>query len=143
MSLMLANLATTIVAEVPVLIERTLKQDEENTLLQHQCAQLKVTIDDIQRRIDGERVKQHKLRIQLLRIRGPPSSRSGSIRELRTALQPSNLSTASPDDSIDGSFTLDGSPISLKSKRKGIVFDDNFRLPKRMRLSVDGPAISQ
>ena len=81
MSLMLGNLASTIVAELPVLLERTTQQDAENALLQQQCARLKDTIDGIQRRIEGESAQQQKLRIQLLKLRGPPSSRSESVRE--------------------------------------------------------------
>ena len=78
---MLGNLASTIVAELPILLERTTQQDAENALLQQQCARLKDTIDGIQRRIEGERAQQQKLRIQLLKLRGPPSSRSESVRE--------------------------------------------------------------
>ena len=78
---MLGNLASTIVAELPILLERTTQQDAENALLQQQCARLKDTIDGIHRRIEGERAQQQKLRIQLLKLRGPPSSRSESVRE--------------------------------------------------------------
>ena len=78
---MLGNLASTIVAELPILLERTTQQDAENALLQQQCARLKDTIDGIQRMIEGERAQQQKLRIQLLKLRGPPSSRSESVRE--------------------------------------------------------------
>ena len=81
MSLMLGNLASTIVAELPILLECTTQQDAENALLQQQCARMKDTIDCIQRRIEGERAQQQKLRIQLLKLRGPPSSRSESVRE--------------------------------------------------------------
>ncbi len=81
MSLMLGNLATTIVTEVPVLLERTLNQESENGTLQHECDILKECIDEIKMRVEGERVKQGRLRVQLLKLRGMPDSRSGSVRE--------------------------------------------------------------
>jgi hypothetical protein len=84
MSLMLGSLASTIVAEVPVLLERTLKQDTENTILQQHCNQLKNNIDSIKNRIEEEREKQQQLRVRLLKVRGPPPSRSESIRERKS-----------------------------------------------------------
>ncbi|KAI0782448.1 hypothetical protein BC629DRAFT_1519606, partial [Irpex lacteus] len=100
MSLMLGNLATTIVTEVPVLLERTLNQESENGKLQHECDLLKDCIDEIRARVEGERVKQQRLRVQLLKLRGMPDSRSGSVRELRAAFKPSSLNSSTLSSSV-------------------------------------------
>ena len=85
MALVLGNLATTIVAEVPVLIERTLAQDKTNDILQDQCNELKLQIEVVKSSISEERAKQHRLRVHLLRLRGPPPSKSASLRECASA----------------------------------------------------------
>ena len=81
MSLILGNLATTIVAEVPVLLERTLAQENEHNILEDRCNEIKSEIEATKQRINEERNKQQHLRMQLLRLCGPPPSKSGSIRE--------------------------------------------------------------
>lgn len=81
MSLMLGNLATTIVAEVPILLERTLKQDAENNILQAHCKHLKGEIEVVKKSIASRRAKQQRLGVKLLKLRGLPPSKSGSIRE--------------------------------------------------------------
>ncbi|PSR76825.1 hypothetical protein PHLCEN_2v8206 [Hermanssonia centrifuga] len=122
MTLVLNNLATT--TEVPSLtdIERVLILDAENNILQSQCSELKIHLEVMKRSIYHEREKQKGLNSRLARTRYS----SSSLHDRKWT----------PDirDEYAELFLHDGSPVSLRSKRNGVVFSDELRLAKRTKL---------
>lgn len=138
MSITLSSLTTTIIAEVPTLFEDVMNQEISNSVMLDHCSELKNRIELTKESIENEREKQRQLRNHLLKIRGPitMSSRSISLGSVRST-QSSRSTDAEDRDSGVGleSFLSEGSPVSLRSKRKGVVFDDNMRIVKRARHS--------
>ncbi|EKM52783.1 uncharacterized protein PHACADRAFT_198832 [Phanerochaete carnosa HHB-10118-sp] len=134
----LAALAFSITDGLPALLERSLRHDVENSILSDQCAELRGRTEHLQADIALERSKQAALRAQIFRVRAPAGvQKSSSTKELRTALVPRNTDADSVGDKeniVDVSLISEGSPISLRSKRKGRIFPDDMRIVKRMKL---------
>ena len=66
----LAPLAATIVNELPSLMERTLKNNAENCVMENQLVVLQAQIDNAKRNIAAERKVQHRLRDRIKAARG-------------------------------------------------------------------------
>ena len=81
MSSKLCDLAATIVEELPMVIERSVRHDVEISILNDQCKELQSRIGLAKEGIALERDKQKHLRAQIAHVKGPAASVSGGIRE--------------------------------------------------------------
>ncbi|OJT11106.1 hypothetical protein TRAPUB_12390 [Trametes pubescens] len=148
MSHTLAPLMATILNDLPEAFECTLRHEAAVQVLVMQCASITAHIDAAKARIAKEKAAQRLLRAEIaafLRERGELRS-ANSSRVMEDSLLLSNASkksaAASPSGSILGGMSNSSlyqeSPLCLKSKRKGRIFDADIDiLPKRRRLTVE------
>ncbi|KAH9856150.1 hypothetical protein C2E23DRAFT_882267 [Lenzites betulinus] len=148
MSHTLTPAITNILELLPAAIEHTLKHEAACQVLVAQCTALATQIDGARRRIAQERAAQKVLRAEIaafLRERGERRSCAKAIDcslEGSVVLEAGNVSITVEKDvsmcSDNNNSLYQESPLCLKSKRKGRVFDDDMEiLPKRRRLTVD------
>jgi len=141
----LAPLAALIVCELPSLIERTLKYNVENNILENQIVVLQAQIDHAKKNIATERKTQRQLREKLKGVRGHCVEETsmfsfskgmslGSISIPSIREQP-DQTMASQSTAASESLVLSESPVSLRTKRKGIVFSDDVRIVKKAKLA--------
>ncbi|KAL1938305.1 hypothetical protein VTO73DRAFT_11756 [Trametes versicolor] len=152
MSHTLAPLIASILNDLPEAFECTLRHEAACQVLIQQCAGITAHIEAAKARIAKEKAAQRLLRAEIaafLRERGELRS-ANSSRVMEDSLVLSNASkrnaAASPNDSIFGGMSNSSlyqeSPLCLKSKRKGRIFDaDVDILPKRRRLTVEADEI--
>ncbi|THH28081.1 hypothetical protein EUX98_g6104 [Antrodiella citrinella] len=142
----LAPLAALIVCELPSLIERTLKYNVENNIIENQLVVLQSKIDNTKKNIAAERKTQRDLREKIKAIRGDRRVERSSIFSLSDEVPFGSTSIpsirAQPDQSMvsqstatSQSMVLFESPVSLRTKRKGIVFSDDIRIVKKVKLA--------
>ncbi|GJE93025.1 hypothetical protein PsYK624_091840 [Phanerochaete sordida] len=134
----LAALAGTLIDALPALLERGLRHDVENSILRDQCAELATRVALVREDIRLERAKQIAARAQIAKLRAGGVQAKASSGKLKAASimadAEGNTSEDKENDFVDISLVSEGSPISLRSKRKGRVFPDDMRIVKRMRL---------
>ncbi len=75
MPLPLTELASSIQNQVPQLLERTFRHTVESSVLENQCANLKVRIEEVKGRITEEREEQEVLREKIVALRAFSESR--------------------------------------------------------------------
>ncbi|KAK7677008.1 hypothetical protein QCA50_020037 [Cerrena zonata] len=139
----LASHATTIVEQLPLLIECALRCDIENNHLQIECTKYRAIIQELENNISNERARQRSLREQIYTIRGIIESESpspsiiassdASIATVRTTSSGNSDTSTSLPSVLAG---LTGSPISLRTKRKGIIFSDDVQVFKKVKLDT-------
>lgn len=69
MLLPLTELASSIQSQVPQLLERTFRHTIESSVLENQCANLKVRIEEVKEKITKERAEQEVLRDKIVTLR--------------------------------------------------------------------------
>ncbi|KAI0632692.1 hypothetical protein C8Q77DRAFT_837955 [Trametes polyzona] len=152
MSYNLAPMLAAVMHDLPVLIERTLKQEIACQNLAAQCNALILQIDGAKERIAEEKTMQRLLRAQIatfLRQRGQLRDTTHSspvrVRAQRSMVVSTPEASVVADTNDNSMNSGDGtnslyqeSPLCLKAKRKGRIFDCDIEiLPKRRRLTVD------
>ncbi|KAI0351239.1 hypothetical protein OH77DRAFT_1439383 [Trametes cingulata] len=145
----LAPVISTILHDLPSLIERTLRHETACQTLIAQCSHLAQDVDAAKARIAQEKVAQRLLRAEIaafLRERGELRS-ANSSRVIEDSAMAANLSVsvADTEDSIFSTkysnLDVDESPLCLKAKRKCRVFSEEVQIAslKRRRLTLSGP----
>ncbi|KAL4245428.1 hypothetical protein ABKN59_009460 [Abortiporus biennis] len=119
----LLPLASTLLDQIPHLLERTLKAEVSNNSLVNQCIDLKSQIKLLEQSIAKERQEQKRIREEISNIRGSGSSACEGDRRI-----------AEDKRSGTGSVLDRGSQVSLRTKRKGVVFSDDVRIIKRVKV---------
>ncbi|KAI0789302.1 hypothetical protein C8Q75DRAFT_733952 [Abortiporus biennis] len=129
----LLPLASTLLDQIPHLLERTLKAEVSNNSLVNQCIDLKSQIKLLEQSIAKERQEQKRIREEISNIRGSGSSACEGDRRI------AEDASLSSDPIIlkrsgTGSVLDRGSQVSLRTKRKGVVFSDDVRIIKRVKV---------
>ncbi|KAI0819814.1 hypothetical protein BC628DRAFT_1400745 [Trametes gibbosa] len=134
---------THILHDLPSLIEHTLKHEAACQTLVAQCTALAAHIDLAKRHVAQDKAAQRVLRAEIaafLRERG-------ELRSSAVIANSASCAAVTVDEDVsmcseDNNRSLyQESPLCLKAKRKGRVFDDDMEiLPKRRRLAVDDSA---
>ncbi|KAI0669030.1 hypothetical protein C8Q78DRAFT_993137 [Trametes maxima] len=153
LSTSLAPAISSVVHDLPILVELTLKHETCCQALDAQCKDLAARIEASKARIAQEKAAQRLLQAQIeycLRRPGQQHT-TGSSRDIEgSSTVPKGDSVAEalkhrwqkdsilaseydPDESVD----LNESPLSLKTKRRCRIFShDEYDLTKRPRLTV-------
>ncbi|TCD62437.1 hypothetical protein EIP91_006899 [Steccherinum ochraceum] len=152
-SLSLAPLAATIVNELPALIERTLKYNVENNIIENQLVVLQAQIDAAKRNIAAERKTQRRTREKIRELKGHGDADESTLSYVlllfnlvKAGMFSNDISIpsilAQPDQSMvsqtsvaSKSIVFSDSPVSLRTKRKGIVFSDDVRIVKKAKMT--------
>lgn len=135
----LAALAAHIARALPAALELGLQQDLAAGVLRDQCAELAARVQLAHADAALERAKHAALRARLARLRreGPGCQEGPAPAGVASCGTDETGGEADKENAANLSLVSDGSPISLRSKRKGRVFPDDMRIVKRMRLSLE------
>ncbi|KAI0640972.1 hypothetical protein C8Q79DRAFT_426643 [Trametes meyenii] len=144
----LAPTISSVVHDLPILVELTLKRETSCQALDAQCKELAARIEASRARIAQEKAAQRLLQAQIEYCHRRPGQQhiAGSSRNIknnltvtkadsvRTKAKESILASEyDPDESVD----LNESPLSFKTKRRCRIFShDEYDLTKRPRLTV-------
>ncbi|KAJ3559665.1 hypothetical protein NM688_g198 [Phlebia brevispora] len=150
----LGSLASAIVAEAPALLQRSINYELESNMLHTQCSVLKGRLEIVKRSIANERDKQQVLMKRLTAIQGGIKNAGGSLPDLPSPSiewfsdhnwfferctfayhvdsPPSQQHIGNVQDA--NSTISDGSPVSLRTKRKGMILDEDSKVAKRLKL---------
>ncbi|OBZ74512.1 hypothetical protein A0H81_05158 [Grifola frondosa] len=140
MALILSPVVSGIVADIPTLIERTLKYEIECQTLGLLCDDLENQIERLKDRVNDERWKQDLLREEIAVI---VRKRIG-LSEPTAIPKPAEIFTFEFPHPVTARTRRSHRPktvpqpaMSVKSKRKGVIFADEVRITKRAKLDFE------